>query len=71
MVAEVQQNFGNPAHANSADSDKVNMLYSLEHTRLKSELPSSSRRRGGYTIKKKSRSFISSCRRGGLVQEFP
>ena len=32
--------------------------------------PLLSRRRGGCTIREKSRSLISSCRRGGVVQEF-
>ena len=33
------------------------------------ELPLLSRRRGGCTIKEMARSLISSCRRGGVVQE--
>ncbi len=40
MVAEVQQNFGNAAHADSADSYKVNVFNSLEHTLLE-RIPSS------------------------------
>src|SRR4026207_1571428 len=37
---------------------------------LRQSAPLRSRRRGGCTIQEKSRSLISSCRRGGVVQEF-